>query len=82
MAPDGINSAVKWIDFVNYHIFLPYSQYMIIDSESKRLFCRVEGGDARWKCLYVWRGWFTGFELFLDPTTWVNFLPVPLNSTV
>ena len=28
------------------------------------------------------RGWFTGIELVLDPTTWVYFLLVPLNSYV
>ena len=27
-------------------------------------------------------GWFTGIELVLDPTTWVHFLPVPLDSIV
>ena len=32
--------------------------------------------------LYIWRGWFTGIELVLGPTTWVHFLPVPLDSIV
>ena len=31
------------------HLFLPYSQNTIINSECKRLFCRVEGGDAHWR---------------------------------
>ena len=31
------------------HLFWPYSQNLIINSECKRLFCRVEGGDAHWR---------------------------------
>ena len=33
------------------HLFRPYSQNKIIkkNSECKRLFCRVEGGDAHWR---------------------------------
>ena len=30
----------------------------------------------------VRRGWFTGIELVLDPTTWVHFLLVSLDSIV
>ena len=30
----------------------------------------------------VRRGWFIGIELVLDLTTWVHFLPVPLDSIV
>ena len=31
------------------HLFWPYSQNTIINSECKRLFCWVEGGDAHWR---------------------------------
>ena len=31
------------------HIVWPYSQNKIINSECKRLFCRVDGGDAHWR---------------------------------
>ena len=31
------------------HLFFPYSQNTIINSECKRLFCRAECGDAHWR---------------------------------
>ena len=31
------------------HLFWPYSQNTIINSEYKRLFCRVEDGDVQWR---------------------------------
>ena len=34
------------------------------------------------KQVNVRRGWFTGIELVLDPTTWVHFLSVTLDSIV
>ena len=34
------------------------------------------------KAYNVRRGWFTGIELVLDPTTWVHFLLMPLDSNV
>ena len=38
--------------------------------------------EIKFSDLYVRRSWCTDIELVLDPTTRVNFLPVPLDSIV
>ena len=48
-----------------------------------RLWVRLPLPTGQFSEIYnVRRGWFTGIELVLDPTTWVHFLLVRFDSSV